>query len=72
MDQVWNYALDLKNFNKASHAASIVPSLVATEAATNAIQKNLRPDDDKVYSPVAVGADGLPGGAEDGVTFQHD
>ncbi len=32
VDQVWDYALDLKNFHKASHSASIVPILVATEA----------------------------------------
>lgn len=32
LDQVWDYALDLKNFHKASHSAPIVPILVATEA----------------------------------------
>ncbi|MEQ2008381.1 MAG: DUF2075 domain-containing protein [Limisphaerales bacterium] len=58
-DQVWDYALDLKNFHEASHAASIVPILVATEAVTTATPKSLRPDDDKVYRPVTVGADGL-------------
>src|SRR6185503_6986647 len=29
-DQVWDYALDLKNFHEASHFVSIVPLLVAT------------------------------------------
>jgi len=32
-NQVWDYALDLKNFHRASHNASIFPLLVATEAA---------------------------------------
>ena len=32
VDQVWDYALDLKNFHEASHSASIVPILVATGA----------------------------------------
>ncbi len=32
-EQVWDYALDLKNFHKASHAAAIMPILVATNAA---------------------------------------
>lgn len=32
-NQVWDYALDLKNFHFASHAASIFPLLVATEAS---------------------------------------
>ena len=59
MDQVWDYALDLKNFHEASHAASIVPILVATEAAPSALPKKLRSDDDKVYRPVCVGAEGL-------------
>lgn len=31
-DQVWDYALDLKNFHKPSHDAVIVPILLATEA----------------------------------------
>jgi hypothetical protein len=30
IDQVWDYGLDLKNFHEASHAASIVPVLIAT------------------------------------------
>lgn len=32
IDQAWDYALDLKNFHRGSHAASIFPILVATEA----------------------------------------
>ena len=31
-DQVWDYALDLKNFHKPSRTALLVPILVATEA----------------------------------------
>ena len=58
LDQVWDYALDLKNFHEASHAVSIVPILVATEA-TAVAPKGLYPHDDKVYHPIAVGADGL-------------
>ncbi|GMV10676.1 MAG TPA: DUF2075 domain-containing protein [Gemmatimonadaceae bacterium] len=32
-EQAWDYALDLKNFHEASHAADIFPILMATEAA---------------------------------------
>lgn len=32
LDQVYDYALDLKNFHSGSHTRSIVPILVATEA----------------------------------------
>ena len=35
VDQVWDYALDLKNFHEASHTVSIVPILIATEAKQN-------------------------------------
>src|SRR4029079_19665502 len=33
LNQVWDYALDLKNFHEASHRPPIVPILVATGAA---------------------------------------
>lgn len=36
INQVWDYALDLKNFHETSHQALIVPILIATEAATAA------------------------------------
>ena len=64
LDQVWDYALDLKNFHEASHAASIVPILVATEASA-VVPKSLCPDDDKVYRPVAVSVDGLRAAMDD-------
>lgn len=32
IEQVWDYALDLKNFHEASHSANLFPLLVATEA----------------------------------------
>jgi len=53
VDQVWDYALDLKNFHEASHLASIVPILVATEAEVlDPFQ--LVVDEDKVYRPILV------------------
>jgi hypothetical protein len=53
LDQVWDYALDLKNFHEASHSASIVPILIATEADTSPAPE-LQADDDKVYRPISV------------------
>ena len=32
IDQVWDYALDLKNFHETSHEQIIAPILIATEA----------------------------------------
>jgi hypothetical protein len=60
LDQVWDYALDLKNFHEASHAVPIVPILIATEA-TESPSAVLHLDDDKVYRPVPVHPDGFQG-----------
>jgi hypothetical protein len=53
MDQVWDYALDLKNFHQASHSVSIVPILIATGATASAPLK-LHVDEDMVYRPIPV------------------
>ena len=53
IDQVWDYALDLKNFHEASHTVSIVPILVAT-GATESVPFSLLVDEDKVYRPIQV------------------
>ena len=58
-EQVWDYALDLKNFHEASHAAAIVPILLATEASSLTPAINLHADPDQVYRPIAIGPDGL-------------
>jgi len=50
-DQVWDYALDLKNFHKGSHHIAIVPILIATEA-TNCPPLALVADADQVYRPI--------------------
>ncbi len=59
IEQVWDYALDLKNFHEASHWISIVPVLVCTEAVVEEASIYLIPDEDRVYRPVCVGIDGL-------------
>ena len=58
IDQVWDYALDLKNFHEASHDVAIVPILVATEA-TESPSVGLRADTDMVYRPTLVNSAGL-------------
>lgn len=55
IDQVWDYGLDLKNFHEASHAASIVPVLIATEAM-ECPPINLHADPDRLYRPIIVDA----------------
>lgn len=56
IDQVWDYALDLKNFHEASHASSIVPMLVATGARPSA-PNSLQVDEDAVFHPLQVAVD---------------
>src|SRR5438105_15466562 len=53
IDQVWDYGLDLKNFHEASHNASIMPILIATEAA-ECPPIDLHADPDKLYRPIVV------------------
>ena len=53
-DQVWDYALDLKNFHKPSHNAVLVPILLATEAKDSAIQIIETSHDDQLIKPLKV------------------
>jgi hypothetical protein len=57
LDQVWDYALDLKNFHEASHHAIIVPILVSTGATPSPI--TLVTADDHVMEPVGLAPDQL-------------
>jgi hypothetical protein len=57
-NQVWDYALDLKNFHLASHNASIFPLLVATGAAHS--DANWQdPDSDHVRPPRRCNSAGI-------------
>lgn len=56
--QVWDYALDLKNFHKSSHDLEIVPILVGRETRS-ADNKLTQRADDGVYCPMKTDFDGL-------------
>jgi len=66
IEQVWDYALDLKNFHEASHQASLVPILIATEAKESAPMK-LTADADRVYRPIQIHPDGFRAAIESAV-----
>jgi hypothetical protein len=53
VDQVWDYALDLKNFHEGSHSVCIAPILVSTEALEPTVP-HPEVDEDKVYRPIPV------------------
>ena len=52
VEQVWDYALDLKNFHEASKNAVIVPILVATDAPESSTTQDFSVYDDLVFEPV--------------------
>lgn len=55
IDQVWNYALDLKNFHEPSHATPLVPILVATRSETKPSVSGASKYRDKLASPLLCG-----------------
>ena len=59
MEQVMDYALDLKNFHLASHDRTIVPILVATEAKESTSTLFFSVYDDMIYNPIMSNADNL-------------
>lgn len=59
LDQVWDYALDLKNFHESSHGERLLPILVITGAKGKRESGGLATHRDGVVSPVAVSSDRL-------------
>jgi hypothetical protein len=60
LDQVEDYALDLKNFHEGSHNVPIVPVLVSTDAVSQPVH-DLHFADDLVARPVGTNAVSLGG-----------
>src|SRR5208283_3933331 len=52
IDQVWDYALDLKNFHETSHDKFIAPILIATEAKTADPIVPVTPQSDGLLLPI--------------------
>ena len=57
IDQAYDYALDLKNFHKASHHLTIVPVLIATDAPSKS--PTLKIGVDGIASPLLANSDNL-------------
>jgi len=60
IEQVWDYALDLKNFHKPSHHAVLVPILISTEANKSFINISLTSHNDNLLLPMLVAPDDFP------------
>mgnify|MGYP001241960291 FL=1 len=59
IDQVWDYALDLKNFHETSHDHFVAPILIATSAICDASTIALRADKDRLFVPIKTNSEGL-------------
>lgn len=54
IEQVWDYALDLKNFHQPSHSALLVPILVATEANRSFLEIITTSHNDNLVLPMKI------------------
>ena len=59
IDQVWDYALDLKNFHKPSHDVVLAPILVSTEAKKSFLEISTTSHNDKLIIPIRSTKDDL-------------
>ncbi len=55
-DQVYDYALDLRNFQKESHNKLLVPMMVSTKAACKPCNIN---EKDRIIEPISCNADNI-------------
>ena len=56
IEQVWDYALDLKNFHEASHNLTVVPILIATNAKDSSQIQQFSHYNDLVFEPILCNA----------------
>lgn len=59
VDQVWDYALDLKNFHETSHKPYIAPVLIATRAKSIEVSLSFSDHTDNLFEPIKCNESGL-------------
>lgn len=59
IDQVWDYALDLKNFHETSHDRLIIPILVATKAQKTDMVLSTSQKADNLLDPIKCNSESL-------------
>ena len=59
IDQVWDYALDLKNFHETSHNKLIAPILIATNARSQDSVVAITPQNDQILIPIKSNTESL-------------
>jgi DUF2075 family protein len=70
-DQVWDYALDLKNFHETSEKHLIVPVLIATEAPACVFELTTTIQNDNVLFPIKSNCEGLGLIIDSALTFSE-
>ena len=59
IDQVWDYALDLKNFHEKSHDALVAPILISSKAKNLLTEISMTRSLDNVFNPIKCNAEQL-------------
>lgn len=59
IEQVWDYALDLKNFHQPSHQLLLVPILIATQAKSSYFEIISSSHQDNLVNPLRTNAEDL-------------
>lgn len=72
IDQVWDYALDLKNFHESSHNHYVAPVLIATRATVVHTAILTTPQNDKLLFPIKSNIRLLGKVIEDTIHFATD
>lgn len=72
IEQVWDYALDLKNFHKPSHKVVLAPILVSTEAKESFLTISITSHNDKLILPIKSSKDDLKEAIKRTLQFFND
>ena len=72
IEQVWDYALDLKNFHEPSHKTVLAPILVATEAKQSFIEIATTSHNDRLILPIRVNKENLCEAIKNIVSFFNE
>jgi DUF2075 family protein len=72
IDQVWDYALDLKNFHETSHDKLIAPILIATQAKRPYSTISITPQNDQLLIPILSNSESLLNAMQSVLDFCQD
>ena len=72
IDQVWDYALDLKNFHETSHDKLIAPILIATLAKEPYSTVAITPQNDQLLIPIRCNSESLLNAIQSVLDFCQD